>query len=367
MSPLEDRPWQPDVSMKTPLETLRSVASTGAGLPRLQVRYGILDTNVLLKNIARDVRDDPLPTALRCVIQVGALRPYVGPHVVGEVDRRIDRWMSERGVDGTRARRFWEREYLPRLWVVDTGTLHFEEARIAAVAVRDPDDLPTARLAILLGQKALSEDSDLADYGLASGEPWLRLAFAIGSVAWGEAVDLGIGFGVNLSVESGSQAVALGRQLARTRGGQRALLAAGACVVVVALGVLLLRQLHEPSRLWIDEKTEENLRALASGGQAAIGAYANVARNRFQGELDLQGGIVVDSQTLLPLQVAARRLAAADAPMSTRDLAAVVWGYQRVPAKALSRMTAMLKTMAVFVEVDADHWQLGQPAVLSRA
>jgi hypothetical protein len=40
-----------------------------------KIRCGILDTNVLLKNIARDVRTYPLPTAIRLLVALGALRP----------------------------------------------------------------------------------------------------------------------------------------------------------------------------------------------------------------------------------------------------------------------------------------------------
>jgi hypothetical protein len=55
-----------------------------------QIRYRILDTNVLLKNIGRDVRDHPRPTRMRLITAIGAFRAYVGPHVVYEVEEHID-------------------------------------------------------------------------------------------------------------------------------------------------------------------------------------------------------------------------------------------------------------------------------------
>jgi acetylornithine deacetylase/succinyl-diaminopimelate desuccinylase-like protein len=142
-------------------------------LPR--IRFGIADTNVILKNIGRDVRDWPRPTRMRILTETGAIRFYVGRHIVEEVEEKIDAWMTARRMDKAVARRIWMEEYLPSLWVVDMGSMHMDDDRVSVLALRDPDDLPTAQLAVLLGQKALSEDKDLAANGLATGEPWLTM------------------------------------------------------------------------------------------------------------------------------------------------------------------------------------------------
>jgi predicted nucleic acid-binding protein len=61
------------------------------------------------------------------------------------------------------------------------------DPRIAAVLERDPDDAPTATLAILLGVQVLSEDTDLLDSGLASGRPWLEVVVASDHVTVGDS------------------------------------------------------------------------------------------------------------------------------------------------------------------------------------
>jgi hypothetical protein len=103
-----------------------------------QIRYGILDTNALLNNIAGDVRTYPRPTGIRLLSTLGALRPLVGLHVVAEVEERIDAYMLQRRLDVAFARWIWEREYLPRLWVVDTDHLGSQDTRVARLA----DDHP---------------------------------------------------------------------------------------------------------------------------------------------------------------------------------------------------------------------------------
>jgi hypothetical protein len=347
----------------TPLEGFRRLVPIEARPYMPKIRCGILDTNVVLNNIACDVRTYPRPTAIRLLVALGVLRPYVGPHVIGEVEEHLDRYMLERRLNPVFARSIWEREYRPRLWVCDPGVLWRQDSRVATLAARDPDDLPTAQLAILLGQKALSEDPDLTEYGLASGEPWLKLVFATGSVARGETVDLGVMIGASISMQAVGDAARAARQLAATPRGEWTLVVLGAGLALVVLGVFVLRHLHEPSRRWIDENTRRGVHLLVSGGKVAIGAYATVSISRMHGEVDLRVGVVAEAHSPSPIQRAARMLAMAEAPISTRDVAAVLWGYKRVPRAALQRSRALLESTPAFVEVAQDRWQLGRLAL----
>lgn len=346
----------------TPLEGFRRLVPVEMRRHMPRIRYCILDTNVLLNNLAYDVRVYPRPTALRLLVALGVLRPYVGPHVVGEVEQHLDGYMLERRLDVARARSIWEDAYLPRLWVADPGPLWSQDRRVADLADRDADDLPTARLAILLGQRALSEDTDLTDYGLASGEPWLQLVLAAGSVAKGETLDFGVGFGASVSMQTAADVIQAGRQFAATPRGKQTLVVIGAAVVVLVLVVLVLRQVHEPSREWIDRKARLSVHALASGGRIAVGGYATVTLDRRRGEVTLRAGVTAEANSPSPIQVAARTLAAVEAPMSTRDLAAAVWSYERVPRAALQRLRSVLGRVPAFVEVAPDRWQLGRRA-----
>jgi predicted nucleic acid-binding protein len=349
-----------ELPQETLLELTRRMvpAEVRTHLPR--IHFGIADTNVILKNIGRDARQRQRPTRMRILAATGAFRLYVGPHVVDEVEEKIDTWMAERGLDSAVARKIWMEEYLPRLWVVQMGHAHLDDSRVAAVAVRDPDDLPTAQLAVLLGRKALSEDKDLAANGLATGEPWLEIVLATSSVAWGETVNFGVGAGISISAQSVAEAIAAVRRVAETPDGQRALLIIGAVLLLIVAGGLVLREMHEPSRRWIDDKVTIAASALASGGRVAITGYVTVSNNRAHGETVLRGGVVAGAREQSLTQSLARELASSEAPVSTRDLAAHVWDYQRVPTAAASRMRELLSSMPAFVEVGSNLWQLGR-------
>src|SRR5207247_933568 len=64
-------------------------------MPR--IRCVPVDTNVLLKNMTRDVRQWPNPTGLRFLGESGTLSTYAAPHVGAEVDEKLDAWMRDRG------------------------------------------------------------------------------------------------------------------------------------------------------------------------------------------------------------------------------------------------------------------------------
>ncbi len=169
-------------------------------MPR--IRPGPVDTNVLLKNIARDVRQWPNPTGMRLLGGSGALRLYAGAHVADEVEERLDSWMQDRGRDPVLGRLIWRKHYLPILLVVNTGTLGTDDPRVQAVLSRHPADAPTAALACVLGVRALSEDRDLVDYGLACGRPWREVIFAAGHVSFGETADFGVALGVSIGTQT---------------------------------------------------------------------------------------------------------------------------------------------------------------------
>ncbi len=90
-------------------------------MPR--IRCAPVDTNVLLKNIARDVYQWPHPTGLRLLGESETLRLYAAAHVGDEVEEKLEAWMRDRGRDPMLARRIWLECYLPHLRLVDTGTL----------------------------------------------------------------------------------------------------------------------------------------------------------------------------------------------------------------------------------------------------
>ena len=65
-----------------------------------KIHFGVVDTNVILKNIAPDVRDHSRTTRMRILSETGAFRIYVGPHVIDVVEALVemepDRWQLGR-------------------------------------------------------------------------------------------------------------------------------------------------------------------------------------------------------------------------------------------------------------------------------
>lgn len=133
----------------------------------------VVDTNALGNDLARSARDGR--TVLVSGAVTGAVRLFCPRHVTDEMVEHMAQWAkrARRPVDEIAA--LWEREYLPILRVVDVpdGMLYLdEEARIAILATAehqhgDPDDVPTARLALLLDAPLLTKDHNLmrAVYG----------------------------------------------------------------------------------------------------------------------------------------------------------------------------------------------------------
>src|SRR5258708_9823113 len=226
-----------------------------SALPR--VRFAPVDTMVILQNLARHVRQSPKPTGIDTLTLPGLLRLYIAPHVAVEVDEKLAEHFEREGLDPSRGELAW-RALAPRMRVVDLATLYSGDARVASVWVRDPDDAPTAALAVLLGVQALSKDGAWVDAGLAAGDAWLEFVFAAGYAVKGEAVDSGVAAGVTVSAATVKGAYKAVRSLASSRNGQLLLVGMGLFLLLLAIGGSILYAIHEPSR--------EKLRAAAKDG-----------------------------------------------------------------------------------------------------
>jgi predicted nucleic acid-binding protein len=119
-------------------------------------------------------------TVLITAANAGAIRLYAASHVIDEVAEHTERWARESGdLSPAAFRARWEDEYLPLVRVIEDERLseellgHEERARLHRLAEVDPDDVPSAILALALGAFFLSEDrravqavyGDCADLG----------------------------------------------------------------------------------------------------------------------------------------------------------------------------------------------------------
>lgn len=91
----------------------------------------------------------------------GQVRLYCASHVLQEVDEHHAEWANHKGLVPSDVLDWWKRTYLPLLRLVEppAGLLTPEEqARIDILQQRDPHDVPSATLALLLEAPLVSAD-----------------------------------------------------------------------------------------------------------------------------------------------------------------------------------------------------------------
>lgn len=145
----------------------RSLHTVGGARPEPWV----LDSNELYNAILYTARTG-VPSLLARAASTGVITWYIAEHVANEVDAHLDEWAATAGIDAPAAWDAWQTAYQPMLRLVssDLTELAFttaERQRLARLDTRDPDDLPTARLAIALGARLATRDGALleATYG----------------------------------------------------------------------------------------------------------------------------------------------------------------------------------------------------------
>jgi hypothetical protein len=187
--------------------------------PQLRPWPVIADANVLIRDVLANLRR-PKDTALLGLAEAGYARLLGTETVASEVDEHLARVAGK--ARATAAFQLWRSRYLPVIrWVAEPGTLLLgspaAEARVAGVAARDIDDVPTAQLGLLCAPALLvTADRDLLDHGFGATE------FVAALVATGQLsqLDGSLLIGLRLtgiSVESAGRAVvAAGRFLARS-------------------------------------------------------------------------------------------------------------------------------------------------------
>ena len=123
----------------------------------------VVDANVLRNDVGRTCR-----LGRRTVLITGAntraFRLYCAQHVVEEVAKHGARWASDMKVEYAAFADVWQGSYLPLLRHVPTDSLDHllledERARVKYLgSMRDPDDVPSATLALAIGALFLTED-----------------------------------------------------------------------------------------------------------------------------------------------------------------------------------------------------------------
>lgn len=133
----------------------------------------VVDANVIRGELIRMARSGTR-TILASAASYGVLRLYCARHVVNEIYEHCDEWADQAGVDPQLLRNVWQETHMRLLRLVDLPPVMLysqeEVSRLRVLAhktVGDPDDLPTAVLALLLDAPLLSKDKKplIAVYG----------------------------------------------------------------------------------------------------------------------------------------------------------------------------------------------------------
>jgi predicted nucleic acid-binding protein len=138
----------------------------------------VVDSNVMRNEFSYLASHPEARTTLVSAADARSIRLFAHEHVVEEVHEHIENWAGQLGMDSSVLRNWWITSYLPLLrvipWSVALEPLLTPEeaARIAILKVRDPDDVPSAMLSIVLGAFYLSEDE--APVEAVYGEPYDR-------------------------------------------------------------------------------------------------------------------------------------------------------------------------------------------------
>src|SRR5450759_627050 len=172
----------------------------------MAVRPVVVDSNALRADLLHALKTGRR-TALLDASNGYGLRPFCPSHVAMEVEEHFSEWVAGHA-DEAEARLLFEGQYRPLLRVVTvpSGPLHTDEAtRIRRLEDRDPDDIPTAILALMLDAPVLTRDSALLravhgeDVDLDQHGKWVDLALAgrvLGDTdraAWGATAVIQLG------------------------------------------------------------------------------------------------------------------------------------------------------------------------------
>jgi predicted nucleic acid-binding protein len=187
----------------------------------------VVDANILRGDILYACRKNTR-TTLTNAANAGAIRLFGAQHVVDEVARLSGEWTKGTNVTRTEFLVRWATQYLPLIRIVRKDDLRDdlldpdEQERIARLQVDDPDDVPSATLALGLGAFYLTKDEAAwrAVYGREADpgehEQWVEIL-----KAGGDAGELGMLLNVagNLSTIAAGSIAQGARWLTRTGGG----------------------------------------------------------------------------------------------------------------------------------------------------
>ncbi len=304
------------------------------------------DTCALMNDVVQGARNGRL-TSLIVALDSDTYRLFIPRHILMEIERNLPGYAAGRGVDAGEALRRWRRYYLIYARIVDVpaawGAAH---AQVGEVLRRHPVDAPTARLAAALARCCvLTEDGDLTDYGFGS-KKWLPLAHAGANHA---EVDIAVTSVGMPSALAGMAIWETGRALARASRGVQF-----AALLVTAAAAYWWQK---------DGRAERHLQQLKMTSRKAWDVVSPIAFEllaMYSSAIQIQDQFTVQSADTTALSERIARVLALgpDDGMLAREVADAV-GMTESPQYAATKIRAVLRSNAAFVEISRGRWQLG--------
>lgn len=322
----------------------------------------VVDANVLRNDIRRACRTGQR-TVLVTAANAGLLRLFCAEHVYEEVIEHSGDWTATGPVTRGDFLRTWLLEYLPLIRIVPVGEGHLawlgpaELARVRHLAQpgQDPDDVPSAVLALLLEAFFLSEDAKplravYGDADLSGHREWVSIL-----KAGGDAGQLGKTFmlAVNLTVLAGNGVASGARRIA----------AATSPWVLVAAGL--------GAAWWYLKRPASTRQRVASAAESILTCVLGAAiayqevQDQFTSAAPKTPGWASLAADLPPSGVLGRTClhTLARSPGCDRSAAELTTELPHLGvAQGEAKVRQVLRDAGPFIEVWRGRWQAGQAA-----
>ncbi len=271
--------------------------------------------------------------------RAGAVGLFASSHIYEEFYERASS-QERRGFATGQILDLFERSYLPRIRFVDVAGLPLE-TRALAVHEADPDDLPTAQLALLLAPcHVYTDDRDLTEAGFGQERNWLSL---VRSAERTRQVDQTVLVIAELARWSWRKVAPwIDRHLRETGPGE--------VIVGAAIGLLALSALPAAGQVRLGQAIDAGERFIAGAGE--IGASAGLG---LLGERARQSEYLVESLVLAEktpsLEARVARVLATQGPLG-------IEGLSEIARTSQGEVEALLAARPCFVR-EASGWCFG--------
>ena len=311
----------------------------------------VLDTKAVINSACHRVRRGAPGRLEQAVLlhPLGLVPLFTPRHVIEEVDKHLVGRALEEGLDPAAVARVWNQQLRPHIRVVDLEIRDHLDPRLRGVLAADPDDLPTAALALLVAPAVVfTDDADLVDNGFASRAWWTKAASDVLIIAMADGQVLGVIVGVGTTVTGIGYGTA-----AVVRAVRRAPLMTVTVAVAILTGAWLLLPRFPPGRVRA---------AFKEVGAAAGMAWREMQESRQAAAARLPWVPIPPGRAPTVEERCARLLARITGTLSAAELHEQLHRDTPHPVPAVAEVRAALRGHRAFVQVDRGRWQLGASA-----